>query len=66
MNHKNNEIHPVFHEILQREDKEKFLNQRSTVIWLTGLSGAGKTTIAKNLERELYNKGYKIRKTMEN
>ena len=58
MNQRNNEIHPVFHEILQREDKEKFLNQRSKVIWLTGLSGSGKTTIAKNLERELYNKGY--------
>jgi len=58
MNHHNNEIHPVFHEILQREDKEKFLNQRSKVIWLTGLSGSGKTTIAKNLERELYNRGY--------
>jgi adenylylsulfate kinase len=28
------------------------------VIWLTGLSGSGKTTIAKTLERELYKRGF--------
>lgn len=27
------------------------------VVWLTGLSGAGKTTLAMALEKELYNKG---------
>lgn len=51
-------IHPVFDQILTREDKERFLRQRSRVIWMTGLSGAGKTTIAKGLEKELYNRGY--------
>ncbi len=58
MNNKSNEIFPVFNEILQRQDKEKYLNQRSKVIWLTGLSGSGKTTIAKTLERELYKRGF--------
>lgn len=58
MNKKNNEIYPVFNEILQRKDKERYLNQQSKVIWLTGLSGSGKTTIAKTLERELYKRGY--------
>jgi len=52
------DIHPVFHNILKREDKEKLLNQHSKVIWLTGLSGAGKTTIAKGLEKKLYENGY--------
>ena len=52
------DIHPVFHNILKREDKEKLLNQHSKVIWLTGLSGAGKTTIAKGLEKKLYEQGY--------
>lgn len=53
-----NEIHPTFDKILKREDKEKLLNQRSIVIWITGLSGSGKTTIAKELELELHKRGY--------
>jgi adenylylsulfate kinase len=53
-----NEIHPTFDKILKREDKEKLLNQRSIVIWITGLSGSGKTTIARDLELELHKKGY--------
>ena len=51
-------IHPVFHKILNREDKERLLNQRSKVIWLTGLSGSGKTTIARNIEMELNGRGF--------
>ena len=46
-------IYPVFDKILQRKDKEKLLNQNSKVIWMTGLSGSGKTTIAIGVEREL-------------
>ncbi|MCF8234143.1 MAG: adenylyl-sulfate kinase [Bacteroidales bacterium] len=51
-------IHPVFHQILTRADKEKFLNQRACVIWMTGLSGSGKTTIARNIELELNRRGH--------
>jgi len=51
-------IHPTFDKILKREDKEKLLNQRSIVIWITGLSGSGKTTVAKGLELELHKRGY--------
>ncbi|MEE4197946.1 MAG: adenylyl-sulfate kinase [Bacteroidales bacterium] len=51
-------IHPTFDKILKREDKEKLLNQHSLVIWITGLSGSGKTTIAKALEIELHHRGY--------
>lgn len=46
-------IYPVFDKILQRKDKEKLLKQNSKVIWMTGLSGSGKTTIAIGVEREL-------------
>ncbi|NOX47508.1 MAG: adenylyl-sulfate kinase [Chlorobi bacterium] len=53
-----NNIFPVFHKIVQREDKEELLKQKSKIIWLTGLSGSGKTTLAKNLDRELYNRGF--------
>lgn len=58
MGSKENHIYPVFDQILRREDKEKLLNQRSKVIWCTGLSGAGKTTLAKNLEKALHVQGY--------
>jgi adenylylsulfate kinase len=51
-------IHPVFDQILTRQDKEKLLRQHSKVIWFSGLSGAGKTTLAKELEVILHNKGY--------
>lgn len=43
---------------VSRSDKEKRLNQRSLVIWMTGLSGSGKTTIGIELEKELFRRGY--------
>ena len=51
-------IHPIFDRLLQRGDRENRLGQRSKVVWLTGLSGSGKSTIAQHLERRLYNHGY--------
>ncbi|PKP33427.1 MAG: adenylyl-sulfate kinase [Bacteroidetes bacterium HGW-Bacteroidetes-16] len=51
-------IHPVFNSLLTRADKEKLLSQHARVIWLTGLSGAGKTTIARQFEIELNKMGY--------
>jgi adenylylsulfate kinase len=58
MNEKSDHIHPVFDSILGRFDKEKFLKQCSKVIWMTGLSGSGKTTIAIALEQKLRDKGF--------
>lgn len=46
-------IHPTFDRILQRSDKEELLNQKGLVVWMTGLSGSGKTTIAVALEKML-------------
>jgi len=51
-------IFPVYHEILGRAEKEAFLKQNAKVIWMTGLSGAGKTTLAKHLEEALFRLGY--------
>lgn len=51
-------IFSVFDELLQRSDKEALLKQRARVIWMTGLSGSGKTTIAKGLEHELHSQGH--------
>lgn len=53
-----NHLHPTFHEILKRSDKEGLLRQKSKVIWMTGLSGAGKTTLAKHLELKLFDRGF--------
>lgn len=38
-----------------KRKKEILLNQKGVSFWLTGLSGSGKTTIAKILEEELFN-----------
>ena len=48
---KNNVI-PIVHKI-NRVDREKIKNQKACVIWLTGLSGSGKSTIANELEYQL-------------
>lgn len=51
-------IFPVFNKILSRADKENLLKQKALVVWLTGLSGSGKTTIAKGIEKVLHDKGF--------
>ena len=43
--------------MLTRADKESLLGQRGLMIWFTGLSGSGKSTIAIALERELHRRG---------
>ena len=58
MDKENKHIYPVFDRILSRKDKEKFLNQHSRVLWLTGLSGSGKTTIARAIELALNRHGH--------
>jgi adenylylsulfate kinase len=50
-------IHPVFDRLLQRSDKEALLGQNGLCIWMTGLSGSGKSTIAAELERLLHAHG---------
>jgi len=51
-------IHPIFDRLLQTKTKETLLKQRGKVIWLIGLSGSGKSTIAEHLEAKLYDKGF--------
>ena len=50
-------IHPVNDRMLQRADKEVLLNQHGGVIWFTGLSGSGKTSVAIALEKKLHADG---------
>lgn len=43
--------------MLSRAERERALGQRARVLWFTGLSGSGKTTIAVELERKLFEMG---------
>jgi adenylylsulfate kinase len=48
----------VWHDMnVKREDREKLLNQKGIVLWFTGLSGSGKSTVASLLEKKLHNMG---------
>ena len=42
-----------------REERSLQLNQHPLVIWLTGLSGSGKSSISEELDKLLFKKGYK-------
>ena len=50
-------IHPIQHRLLDRSAKEALLGQHGAVVWMTGLSGSGKSTIAIGLERALHERG---------
>lgn len=52
-----NNIYPIFDRMLARTDKERLLGQRGMMLWFTGLSGSGKSTVAIALERELQRRG---------
>lgn len=44
---------------LSPEERTECLHQNPQVLWMTGLSGSGKSTIAESLERKLSDEGYK-------
>lgn len=48
----------VWHNMnVEREHREKLLNQKAVLLWFTGLSGAGKSTVASLLEKRLHEMG---------
>lgn len=57
MTEQQNNIYPIYDRMLKREDKEKLLGQRGVMLWFTGLSGSGKSTVAIALERALQDRG---------
>lgn len=50
-------IHTQFHRFVSPAEKEELLGQAGAVVWLYGLSGSGKSTIAAALERCLHDEG---------
>ncbi|MDQ6762225.1 MAG: adenylyl-sulfate kinase [Bacteroidota bacterium] len=42
------------------EQRKKAMMQEPRLVWLTGLSGAGKTTLALRLEHYFFSKGFRI------
>ncbi len=72
MNNKNNPSAPSLHDLpnapcsqnlhrqpfdITREDRERFNGHKGKVVWFTGLSGSGKSTIANALEKHLHAQG---------
>lgn len=45
------------HASVTKEDRERLLKQKGLLLWFTGLSGAGKSTIANALEKRLFEMG---------
>lgn len=43
---------------VNKEDRYKLLKQKGATLWLTGLSGSGKSTVSVALEKQLYSNGY--------
>ena len=50
-------IHPEYERQITPTEKEALLDQKGAVIWLYGLSGSGKSTIANALEKKLHSEG---------
>ena len=44
--------------LVPQAERERQLGQRGVTLWLTGLSGSGKSTVAKELERTLIGMGH--------
>jgi adenylylsulfate kinase len=57
-----NNISNIFHHnsIITREDRNTQNRHKSFVVWFTGLSGSGKSTVAHGLEEYLHHKGYRV------
>lgn len=48
------------HGTVSRGDRERQLGQRGAVVWFTGLSGSGKSTVARAVEQQLYALGHAV------
>ena len=55
---KQKETNVVWHpHIIKTEEREQLLHQKGVVIWFTGLSGSGKSTVANEVAYRLHTMG---------
>jgi adenylylsulfate kinase len=56
---KNKETHYIISQptLIKKQDRQQLNKQNSFILWFTGLSGSGKSTIANALEKDLYERG---------
>ena len=55
----NNNANIVWHNTsISRDDREQLLNQKGILLWFTGFSGSGKSTVANALSVKLHNDSY--------
>jgi len=53
-----NNNHIIWHDgYVKQEERNRLNNHKSGLVWFTGLSASGKSTIAHYVERELFNRG---------
>jgi adenylylsulfate kinase len=53
-------LHIIPHQhAISKEDRERQNGHKGHVLWFTGLSGSGKSTVASAVERELHQQGIK-------
>ena len=51
-------LHIIPHQhAISKEDRERQNGHKGHVLWFTGLSGSGKSTVASAVERELHQQG---------
>lgn len=50
-------IYPIYDRMMTRQEREQLLGQKGMMVWMTGLSGSGKSTVALGVERELHKRG---------
>jgi adenylylsulfate kinase len=46
------------HSIIAKEDRERLLGQKGVTLWFTGLPCSGKSTLAAEVEKRLFERGY--------
>ena len=45
---------------ITKSDRERLLGQKGVVVWFTGLSGSGKSTVAREVEKKLFEQGHLV------
>ena len=56
----NDNVYPIFERMVGRAEREQQTGHRAAVVWFTGLSGSGKSTVAVQVERRLFERGYRV------